>query len=288
MRVKKSSAGSASGAAFRYDEDRLHALWERLHGGDREPWPSAKGVSRTCAQSEAAAAWLAGYAGGADKVASRLRAAWREFHAGAFGAAVRQGTQLGPLGASVANKATAIEAVNARRGAAERLQALKSAIERGESAVQQIPDDANAHYMLALVLGRYSQGISVVKAVAAGLAGRVRAHLDRTLALEPRHAEAHVALGLYHAELIGKLGSMAAALTFGASKDAAQEHFKQALKLAPGSPIVHIEYAHGLMLLDASKHRATAEQLYAQAAEIEPLDAMEALDVARARRGLDS
>ena len=37
-----------------------------------------------------------------------------------------------------------------------------------------------------------------------GIAGKVRASLDATLNLEPRHAEAHTALALYHAEIINR------------------------------------------------------------------------------------
>src|SRR5450759_1023920 len=78
-------------------------------------------------------------------------------------------------------------------------------------------------------LGRYSQRITILRALAEGLAGRVQSHLQRALALAPRHAEAHVALGLYHAEIVNKLGSLAASLTYGASRDKAIEHFQHAI-----------------------------------------------------------
>ncbi len=55
-------------------------------------------------------------------------------------------------------------------------------------AVETLADYANAHYTLAL--GPYSQGIPILKALSNGITARVRTHLERTLALEPRHAEA--------------------------------------------------------------------------------------------------
>ena len=236
-------------------------------------------------QSRAFAAWLeAGE--GPTVLAQRLQGAWQQFHAGEFAAAIEHGGGLGALGASVANKAAAVETLVYRGSAAQALRILETAITRGEQAVERLPDYANAHYFLALVLGRYSQRLSILKALAAGLAGRVRTHLQRTLQLEPRHAEAHVAFGLYHAEIVGKLGALAAAITYGASRDAAIEHFTRALKLAPASPIVHIEYANGLMLLDAGRYREQARGLYATAAAFEPADAMERLDVERARGGV--
>ena len=284
MRTAKKSSSAAGGDAFDYEPKRLHELWDRLHHGDLEPWPEARSLTRLAAKEQAFSDWLQA-AGGAAAAAQGLQGAWREFHAGHFPEAIKHGAALGALGAVIASKAAAIHSLNSRRGTTQRLEVLEAASERAEAAVAQLPEHANAHYTLALVLGRYSQDISIIKAVAAGLASRVKLHLERTLALEPRHAEGHVALGLYHAELIGKLGGLTAALTYGASKDKAFEHFKRALKLAPASPIVHIEYANGLLLLDPTHGRKQAEELYAEAAALKPIDAMERLDVERAQRG---
>jgi tetratricopeptide (TPR) repeat protein len=270
---------------FRGDE--LRERWSRLHQTDREPWPDAGLVGRLARGSGSLASAIAAL-GGAAEVAQGLQDAWRSFHSGAFARAILAGGKLGVLGAPVANKAAAVDSLYSKRSAAQLLKELESAITRGERAVVELPEHPNAHYTLALVLGRYSQRISILKALAAGLAGRVRQHLERTLSLEPRHAEAHLAFGLYHAEIVGKLGSLAASLTYGATTSAAIGHFRQALGLAPSSPIVRMEYAHGLLLLDATQHLAQAQELYAQAAACEPADAMERLDVARAKRGLEA
>jgi tetratricopeptide (TPR) repeat protein len=286
MRKGNKSVGAAVSRTFEHPDARLHELWGQLHHGDREPWPEAKSIARLGTKSAPFAEWLDAYRGGAAAVAQGLRDAWRAFHAGDFTKAIKLGGALGPVGAVAANKAAAIYAVYGRRSAAQRLELLESAAMRGEAAVKLLPDYSNAHYMLALALGRYSQDISIIKAAATGVAGRVRTHLERSLKLEPLHAEGHVALGLYHAELIGKLGRIAAGLTYGASQDSALEEFRRALKLAPDSPIVHIEYANGLLLLDARRNRAQAEKLYEQAAAHAPIDAMEQFDVERAQRGL--
>lgn len=264
---------------------RLYESWTRLHRTDREPWPEERLVGRLAAGQPRLLSWIEAHGGAAD-VALALQAAWQEFHAGAFSRAVRQGKALGVLGAAVANKAAAVESLYSKRGPAEVLRSLESAVERGESAVAALPGHANTHYTLALVLGRYSQRISIAQALTRGLAGRVRAHLERALALEPRHAEAHLAFGLFHAEIVARLGSLAASLAYGASRREALEHFRRAHALAPGSPIVHMEFAHGLMLLDAARYRGQAQALYGDAAACEPADAMERLDVERAKAGL--
>jgi tetratricopeptide (TPR) repeat protein len=263
----------------------FHQRWARLHVTDREPWPDERLIGRLAKEEARFATWLQSVDGAA-AVAHDLQSAWEKFHEGDFHAAIDAGRRLGPLGAVVANKAAAVHCLYSKRGNTRELELLDAAVKRGEEAVAVLPEHANVHYTLALALGRYSQRTSILKALAAGVAGRVRTHLERTLELEPRHAEAHVAFGLYHAEIVAKLGALAASLTYGASGDAALVHLRRAVKLAPDSPIVQMEYANGLMLLDSKGNREEAKALYAKAATFAPADEMERLDVERARRGL--
>ncbi len=262
----------------------LRDRWAQLHQGDRERWPDEALIGQFARRRPAFATWLEAQQSPA-ALARALQRAWQEFHTGKFAAAIARGSQLGALGASVANKAAAVHTLYARTFGARERTMLEEGIARGEAAVGVLPEYANAHYFLALVLGRYSQRISIVRALTQGLAGRVRAHLERTLELEPKHAEAYLAFGLYHAEIVAQLGALAARLTYGASPDAALECFEHARKLAPTSPIVHVEHANGLLLLDAARYREQARALYEKAAGLEPRDAMERLDVQRARRG---
>ena len=219
-------------------------------------------------------------------LAEGIEGAWRAFHAGEFLRAMEIGAKTGALGATAASKAAATYALYGCRAEANSTKLLQTAARQAEQAVKMLPDYANAHYTLALTQGRYSQRVSIVQALANGLASRVRTALDITLKLEPRHAEAHLALGLFHAEILAKLGSLVARLSYQVSADAAIEHFRRAIKLAPRAPIAYMEYAHGLVLLDPVAHREQARELYAEAAACEPLDAMERLDVERAKRGL--
>jgi tetratricopeptide (TPR) repeat protein len=80
---------------------------------------------------------------------------------------------------------------------------------------------------------------------------------------------------------------MVGKLTYGASKDAAVEHFQKALKLNPESAIARIEYANGLVLLFGKDRMKEAETLYAEAATQKPADAMERLDVEAAKAELE-
>jgi len=261
----------------------LEDRWAALHKGDREPFPSTARVAALAKKNPAFGEWAAGH-GGVKDIAEGVQEAWRRFHTGDFTGAITAGSKLGALGAAAANKAAGIYSLQAAGEEPNRL--LQAAIARGEAAVQSLPEDANAHYMLALALGRYSQRISILQALANGMATRVRTHLESALKLEPKHADAHIALGLYHAEIVAKMGSLLAGITYQASSDAALEHFRRAVKLVPASPIAKIEYANGLLLLDANRHREQADELYTAAAAGEPADAMEQLDVERAQRYL--
>jgi len=268
--------------AYAYAGDALKKAWPRLHAGDDEPFPDAKR-----AQALIDAAGKAAKGAKADTVASALQDAWRAFHRGDFKAAFEAGNALGPLGASVAVKAIGIHASYLVDDDAEKLKRFEQAAKLAEAAVAALPDEANSHYRHAFALGRYSQGLSIAKALKQGIAGKVRESLDAALELAPKHAEAHTALALYHAEIIGKIGAMIGGLTYGAKAAEAESHIKTALKLTPDSPIAHIEHGNILMLLYGDKKEDAAAAAYEKAAKLKPQDAMEALDAAYAKEQLE-
>ena len=268
---------------YAYAGEALKKAWPRLHAGDAEPFPDA----RRAASLLKAAGKAAPKGVDADALASQLQDAWRAFHRGDFKAAFEAGEALGAIGASVAVKAIGIHATYLVDGEAEKLKRFEQAAKLAEAAVNALPGEANSHYRLAFALGRYSQGISIAKALKQGIAGRVRDALDTALELAPGHAEAHTALALYHAEIIGKIGAMIGGLTYGAKAAEAESHIKTALKLTPASPIAHIEHGNVLMLLHGDKKEDEAAGAYEKAAKLKPADAMEALDATYAREQLD-
>lgn len=287
MASKKSAASTWApfphdAKPFAYAGDALKKMWPKLHAGDCEPYPDAKRAAALLKAAGKAAPKL-----DADALAAALQEAWRAFHRGDFQAAFEAGEALGPVGASVAVKALGIHATYLVDDEDERLKRFERAASLAEAAIAALPDEANSHYRHAFALGRYSQGLSITKALKLGIAGKVRASLDAALDLAPKHAEAHTALALYHAEIIGKIGAMIGGLTYGAKASEAEKHIREALKLTPASPIAHIEYGNVLLLLDPRRNEDAAAEAYEQAANAKPLDAMEALDAAYASAQLE-
>lgn len=245
-------------AEFRYDPATLKKKWPRLHAGDAEPLPKDMAVL----------------------------AAWALFHAGEFQQAYEAGLKLGGPGITVANKAQAMYASYLETSEQQKLAHFLEVAERAEAQAAAEPRNPNAHYLMAYGYGRYSQGISVAKALTQGLGSKVKNALETTISLQPKHADAHLALGAFHAEVIDKVGSLLA-ITQGASKSTGLEMYRRAMKLNPNSAIGMIEYANGLVMLEGNKKMKEAEKLYAEAAAFEPQDATERLDVETAREELE-
>jgi hypothetical protein len=235
--------------AFAYEGAALKKNWDRLHRGDAEPYPQAEAAQR----------------------------AWRHYHAGEFQQAVETGQAAGGAGINAAIKAQAIYA-NYLETDKSRLALFEEAAAWADARRAEAPKDANAHYLYAYALGRYGQGISVAKALAQGMGGKIKDALGKAMKLAPQHADAHTAFGAYQAEVIAKVGALVAGMTYGAKKDSA---------LNPDSAIARIEHANGLILLFGNERLADATKLYEQAAACKPADAMERLDVELARSELE-
>jgi tetratricopeptide (TPR) repeat protein len=244
---------------FIYAGAALKKNWERLHCGDCEPFPADAAVQE----------------------------AWRLYHQGEFNKAREAGLAAGVDGYNAANKASMIYATYLEDDDKRKLELFQSISVRCEELQRMQPKNANAWYFQAYALGRYSQGISVLNALAHGLGGRIKAALDAALKLEPKHAEAHTALGAYHAEVVDKVGALIGKLTYGASKELALKHFESALKLAPDSAIARIEYANALVMMFGEDKMDQAVKFYEKAAVATPVDAMERLDVELAKSELE-
>ena len=237
-----------------YAGEALKKNWDALHKGDNEPFPKD----------------------------AHLQEAWRQYHAGNFAEAAALGK-----GTVVAAKATSIYATYLEKKDAVKIALFQEAMEIADAARNANQKNVNAHYQYAYAAGRYSQSISIIKALKEGYGGKIKSALETVIKIDAKHAEAQAAMGAYHAEIIAKVGGMVGRLTYGASKDAAVAHFEQALKLTPQSAIAHIEFANGLLMLFGDNEMDRATALYEKAAKLKGKDAMEVLDIEMAKAELE-
>ena len=182
--------------SYGYDVPGLKKAWARLHRGDCEPIPKDHGTLD----------------------------AWRHYHAGEFADAVEAGRNADGAGMNAAVKAQMIYANYLERSDKVKLALLEEAAGWADARRAAAPKDANAHYLYACALGRYSQGISITQALAQGFGGKIKDALNAAIKLEPKHADAYAAYGSYQAEIIDKVGSLMAGMTYGAKKDSALEN----------------------------------------------------------------
>ena len=244
---------------YAFDAASLKKSWARLHQGDCESLPKDTAVLQ----------------------------AWVLFHNGEFQKACEAGIKAGGDGITVANKAAGIYANYLEAREKAKLELFMEVATRAEAQQKSDPKNANAWYWQAYALGRYGQGISVAKALAQGLGSKIKTALEQAIRLSPKHADAHIALAAFHAEVIDKVGSLIGGMTYGAKKDTGLALFREALKLNPGSAIAMIEQANGMVMLEGDKKMKEATQLYEQAAASKPLDAAERLDVEMAKAELE-
>ncbi len=130
------------GVDFVYTPASLKKAWPALHIGDAEVMPKD----------------------------ANLVQAWIAFHAGDFEKAFEMGMAAGMDGYSVANKAACIYATYLEDDEKKKIATFEEVAKRCEEQQAAQPKCANAFYWHAYALGRYAQGISVVKALSQGIA----------------------------------------------------------------------------------------------------------------------
>ena len=226
--------------------DELESIWAELHAADLAPLPE-----------------------------NDLLNAWLLFHNGHFAKAAKAGLKLGADGTAVVIRSVVAYTDYICEDDDECVDLLEQAYLLGEADCDK---STTCQFPTALAMGRYSQSISITKALAKGLGGKVKNLLTDVLHSQPNHAEAHLAMAMYHAEIIDKVGATLGGLTYGAKPKIAYQHIDQALVLVPNA-INLIEAGNAVLLLKGDKGMNDATAYYERAAEVKPLDALQAMDV---------
>ncbi|MDH4580749.1 hypothetical protein E8F20_02540 [Pseudomonas sp. BN415] len=238
-----------------FEGDNLRERWADLHSGNHEPWPEDQ----------------------------QLQNAWRLYHYGRFAEAVDAALGLGDAGVVVASFAATMQAQYVEQDPTRRAELFKQVMAWSYEALCRGNVSANLHYMYAVALGRYSQLISVMEALAQGYASVIKTQVEKALELDPQHAEALATFAGWHASVSEQAGELMAKMLYGASQEAAEELYQKALHSAPQSVIPLIEMAWGLETMFGKSSNEDALQCLDKALSLPTLDAMQRLDQQRAR-----
>jgi tetratricopeptide (TPR) repeat protein len=126
------------------------------------------------------------------------------------------------------------------------------------------PDSAQAHFILALALGREANLAGGKRRIA--LSKEIKLQADSTLALNPRHFGAMHILGRWHYGIasLSWLERSFAKIIYGgvppgASMEKARSYFEQAIALDPKTPINH--YWLGMALIKLKDYAAARSEL---------------------------
>jgi len=236
----------------------LVARWQRLHLGDGLPWPEDVGE----------------------------QAAWALYHSGAFEPAYQAGLALGPRGWVLASQAQLVQAIYLEPHEAQRQDLLHDVVGRCAQLIAQGEQLASAHGLRGQALLFYGQALCLNRPQAHELGLQIRLSLTTALRLRPAYAQAHIALATHYIDALDRQGHLLAKLD-GADGVTVLKLLRQALALYPESVLARLELARALLVLDGSRRQTEADQLHQQAAQCHSVDAVEHLDVERARAELE-
>ena len=149
---------------------------------------------------------------------------------------------------------------------------FRRAEEFARKAIRLDAANPEAHLQLAHAMGRHAQVIGMLEALSEDYASQVRDAIQEALRLDPDAAAAHLSLGAWHAGAVSA-GGFLAGLLYGANEEDALAQFERALELAPQEKIVLLEYALGLLGLDADDNRGKARDLLERAITLPSNDA---------------
>lgn len=239
--------------------DGLRQHWDAMHVGFPETFPQDAAVQE----------------------------AWRQYHLGQFAKAYETGMAAGGAGVVPALFAATIQAQYVEKDDKRRAALFKQAMKGCEEAEDKGLISANLHYIHAVAMGRYSQSISIIEALAQGFGGRIKEQLQKCLELDDTHAEGHATFGGWHAAISDQAGALMGRMLYGATQDGAHEHYDLAVSNAPQALIPRTEYSRGLEVMYGEKEPDIRKHLE-QAMQLPAIDAMQRLDQQMARERLAS
>ena len=274
-------------SAFDYSGDKLRAAWPRLTLGFGDyPFPDATHVRRMAEENPEA--FKGGAPADAEAYAAELQEVWRLLFRGDFAEAKARGMALGVGGQVPAMYAQVIYAMFLADNQEQKHQLLEEVIEYNKQAGELVKADSVAQFGGVYAKARLGEELSVPVVLKRGYTSQIPEQLDELLKQHPKHPYALALYGGYHAGVIRKVGKMVGRMTYGVSPDKMEHYFQRSFQLADSLPIGQYEYANALSYVYGKKERSKALQHLQRAVSLPPANAMEALEVAHARKLLNA
>lgn len=282
-------------SAYDYPGDQLRQAWPRLtrgFGADY-PFPDADWVvSMSARYPQALAATVGGKSGfganaeDAQAYAARLQDTWRLMFRGDFAKAREQGLALGVAGQVPALFAQVVYAMFLIPDREEKHRLLEEVIAYTDQAGDLVQADTVAQFGRVYTKARLGEELSVPVVLKRGYTSQIPTELEALLAKQPQQPFALALYGGYEAGVIRKVGKLVGGMTYGVSASNMEKYFSRSFQAEDDLPIGHYEYANALTYVYGDDEQAKALEHLKRAVAIKPINAMEALEVAHARKML--
>lgn len=281
---------------YDYSDDKLRQAWPQLTRGfgSDYPFPDADWVVKMAKeQPKTPKTTLAGNtsfsreAEAAAAYASQLQDVWRSMFRGDFAEAKADGLKLGVGGQVPAMFAQVIYALFLAPDQASRHQLLEEVIEYTDQARDLVNADPMTMFARVYAKARLGEELPIAVVLKRGYSRQIPKELDALLTKQPQQPFALALYGGYQAGVIRKVGAFVGGMTYGVSANKMELYFSRSFEQANNLPIGHYEYANALAYVYGDDERDKALQHLKLATQIKPINAMEALEVAHARKLLD-
>lgn len=282
---------------FSYTFAELEAQWDTLLRGYLIPFPSPEYLRKRYARYPQM--WKELRFQDEDYVAHSRNAleVWLLFFRGDFQAAREAGIEYGGFARVPALFAQLVQAIYLAETLREKHTLLQDAVEGityyGTVFQPQPQDDQQYRADYAMIrlgyaygVGRIAEDVSIPTALSRDYIGKVMRASNDILAVYPEHP---MGLGLsagISANIIRRAGALGGKIAFGASGDDAKTRFETSFALVPDVALTRFEYANTLLYVDSASAIDEAIAQLRMAAAFTPRHAIEALDVAYARKRL--
>ena len=284
-------------SAYDYSGDKLRSAWPQLTRGfgSNYPFPDAVWVIKMAKQNpkavELTVAAGSGFSGKPEEAAAyaaQLQDVWRLMFRGDFAQAKADGLKLGVGGQVPAMFAQVIYALFLAPDQASKQKLLEEVISYTDQAGELVNADPMAMFGRVYAKARLGEELPIAVVLKRGYTSQIPDELDALLKKTPNQPYALALYGGYQAGVIRKVGAFVGGMTYGVDADKMEQFFARSFNQAGNLPIGHYEYANALTYVYGDDEHEKALAQLKLAASHKPINAMEALEVAHAKKLLSS